>query len=159
MQSLDHRTILFQTNDNSKTNCQVSKNKRVMSQKLVKSYEKKQDWDLLPAVASNFPFLFFFFTFSYFCTTTILQAFIALPYSLKPLLTMYYSHLQIIFLLGCKHVTKPSYQTISCSVKLMLKSGNSFLVCHTFLSPLVKEIDTKNSAPFQAIAKHLAPFW
>ena len=48
------------------------------------------------------------------------------------LLTIYYNHLQII-LLGCKFVTKPSYQTISFSVKLMLKSGNSFLVRHTFL--------------------------
>ena len=159
MQSLDHRTILFQTNDNSKTNCQVSKNKRVMSQKLVKSYEKnKTRLRPITCCCIQFSIFVFFFTFSYFCTTTILQAFIALPYSLKPLLTMYCSHLQIIILLGCKHVTKPSYQTISCSVKLMLKSGNSFLVCHTFLSPLVKEIDTKKSAPFQAISKHLAPF-
>lgn len=160
MQSLDHRTILFQTNDNSKTNCQVSKNKRVMSQKPVKSYEKNKT-RLRPITCcciQFFYFCFIFFTFSYFRTTTILQAFIALPYNLKPLLTMYYSHLQIIFLFGCKHVTKQSYQTISCSVKLMLKSGNSFLVRHTFLSPLVKEIDTKKSAPFQAISKHLAPF-
>ena len=158
VQSLDHRTILFQTNDNSKTNCQVSKNKRVMSQKLVKSYEKNKIETYYLLLHPIFHFCFIFFTFSYFCTTTILQAFIALPYSLKPLLTMYYSLLQIIFILGCKHVTKPSYQTISCSVKLMLKSCNSFLVRHTFLSPLVKEIDTKKSVPFQAISKHLAPF-
>ena len=115
-----------------------------MSQKLVKSYEKnKTRLRPITCCCIQFSIFVFFFTFSYFCTTTILQAFIALPYSLKPLLTMYYSHLQIIFLLGCRHVTKPSYQTISCSVKLMLKSGNSFLVCHTFLSPLVKEIDAK----------------
>ena len=104
MQSLDHRTILFQTNDNSKTNCQVSKNKRVMSQKPVKSYEKNKT-RLRPITCcciQFFYFCFIFFTFSYFRTTTILQAFIALPYSLKPLLTMYYSHLQIIFLSGCK---------------------------------------------------------
>jgi hypothetical protein len=136
VQSLDHRTILFQTNDNSKTNCQVSKNKRVMSQKLVKSYEKNKIETYYLLLHPIFHFCFIFFTFSYFCTTTILQAFIALPYSLKPLLTVYYSHLQIIF---CKPVTKLSYQTISCS----LKSGNTFLVRHTFLSPLVKEIDTK----------------
>ena len=114
-----------------------------MSQKLVKSYEKNKIETYYLLLHPIFHFCFILFTFSYFCTTTILQAFIALPYSLKPLLTMYYSLLQIIFILGCKHVTKPSYQTISYSMKLMLKSLNSFLVRHTFLSSLVKEINTK----------------
>ena len=92
-----------------------------------------------------FDFCFIFFTFSYFRTTTILQAFIALPYNLKPLL--YLQCTTAIFesssYWAVNNLTKPSYQTISYSMKLMLKSLNSFLVRHTFLSPLVKEIDAK----------------
>ena len=125
MQSLDHRTILFQTNDkDSKTNCQVSKNKRVMSQKLVKSYEKIQNkietyYLLLHPI---FHFCFIFFTFSYFCTTTILQAFIALPYSLlKPLLP----------------------------TAIFKSSSYWALVRHTFLNPWFKEIDTKKVLHFK----------